>query len=117
MGQIDGTYSQAEVQKQPVILFGNLKLVILGKLTLRVNKVFTITIPKAILLEKKLLNAFGEFVTEATGDGNVLNGYIGLVINGGLFMDTDKMFTIPTKDADILVKKLLTVLDEFVSEA
>ena len=107
---------QATAQRQPVILFGNLKLVILGKLTLRVNKVFTIDVRRAVMLEKKLLGAFGEFVTEATGEGSVLNGYIGLVINGGLFMDTDKIFTIPTKDADILVAKLLNVLNEFIGE-
>jgi hypothetical protein len=51
-------------EKQPV-WFGQLKLTILGGLTMLVDEVFTITPDRAKLLEKKILKVLAEFVDEA----------------------------------------------------
>ena len=44
-------------------------------------------------------------------------GQLKFTVLGGKFMSTDKIFTIDLRRAVLLEKKLLKVLDEFISEA
>lgn len=46
------------------ILFGQLKLQIVGKLFINVDKTFTCTVDRAFLLERKILKAIDEFLVE-----------------------------------------------------
>ena len=98
-------------------MLGNLDLIIDGKLDLLVDVDFTIDVDRLRLLEKKLLNFLGVFVGSATGVGGLLNGKLSLTVLGKKIMKKKQMFSIPSDDADILVKGLLQVLDEFVTEA